>query len=200
MAGARERDLAVARVWANSLFALAAESGREDELLGELEGMVELLDRQPTLATLLASPAIDTEAKRALLEKALRGRASDLLVDALQVMRRKGRLVLIRAVAQTYRSEWLVRRHKVEVRVTSAVPLTEALREALRLAAAERTNRQPILVERIDPELLGGLVVAIGDEKIDSSVSTELEKMEIALLDRASRELLSGKSYFTEGQ
>jgi F-type H+-transporting ATPase subunit delta len=200
MAGAREKDLAVARVWADSLFALAAESGREDELLGELEGLVELLDRQPTLETLLASPAIDAEAKRALLEKALRGRASDLLVDALQVMRRKGRLVLLRAVAQTYRSEWLARRHKVEVRVTSAVPLSEGLREALRLAAAERTNRQPILVERVDPELLGGLVVAIGDEKIDGSVSTELEKMEIALLDRASRELLSGKSYFTEGQ
>ena len=200
MAGAREKDLAVARVWADSLFALAAESGSEDELLGELEGLVELLDRQPTLANLLESPAIDTEAKRALLEKALRGRSSDLLVDALQVMRRKGRLVLLRAVAQTYRAEWLARRHKVEVRVTSAVALSEALREALRLAAAERTNRQPILVERVDPELLGGLVVAIGDEKIDCSVSTELEKMQVALLDRASRELLSGKSYFTEGQ
>ena len=84
--------------------------------------------------------------------------------------------------------------------MTSAVALSEALREALRLAAAERTNRQPILVERVDPELLGGLVVAIGDEKIDCSVSTELEKMEVALRDRASRELLSGKSYFTEGQ
>lgn len=199
MAGAREKDLAVARVWADSLFALAAESGREDELSGELEGLAELLDRQPPLANLLESPAIDTEAKRALLEKALRGRASDLLVDALQVMRRKGRLVLLRAVAQTYRAEWLARRHKVEVRVTSAVALSEPLREALRLAAAERTNRQPILVERVDPELLGGLVVAIGDEKIDCSVSTELEKMEVALLDRASRELLSGKSYFTEG-
>lgn len=200
MAGAREKDLAVARVWADSLFALAAESGREDELLGELEGLVELLDRQPVLETLLASPAIDTEAKRVLLESALRGRASDLLVDALQVMRRKGRLILLRAVAQSYRSEWLERRHKVEVRVTSAVALSEPLREALRLAAAERTNRQPILVERVDPELLGGLVVAIGDEKIDSSVASELEAMKVALLDRASRELLSGKSYFTEGQ
>ena len=200
MAPAREKDLAIARVWADSLFALAAERGREDELLHELEGLVELIDRQPTLEVLLASPATDAEAKRVLLEKALRGRASDLLVDALQVMRRKGRLVLIRAVAQAYRAAWLERRHKVEVRVSSAVPLSEPLREALRLAAAERTNRQPILVERVDPELLGGLVISIGDEKLDSSVSTELDAMEIALLERASRELLSGKSYFTEGQ
>ena len=200
MAAAHEKDLAVSRVWAESIFALAAEHGREDEMLAELEGLVELLDRQPTLETLLASPAIDTEAKRALIEKALRGRASDLLVDALQVLRRKGRLSLARAVAQSYRAAWLERRHKVEVRVASAVPLSEGLREALRLAAAERTNRQPILVERVDPELLGGLIVAIGDEKIDCSVSTELEAMESALLGRASRELLSGKSYFTEGQ
>jgi F-type H+-transporting ATPase subunit delta len=198
MAGGIERQAGVAAVWSDALARLAAESGREDELLAELEGLVELLDRDAGLEALLSSPIVDDEAKRALLEKALRGRASDLLVDSLQVMRRKGRLGLLRAVAAAYRQEWLRRRNRVEVLVTSAVPLTDALRAELVRAAQARTGREPMLVEQVDPGLLGGLVVRIGDDKFDGSVARELSRLEEQLLDRASRELHAGKIYFAE--
>jgi F-type H+-transporting ATPase subunit delta len=198
MATDRSQQAAVARVWADSIVALAAAEKREDELLEELTSLVELLDRDADLDRLLASPLVDDEAKRALLERALRGRASDLLIDTLQVLRRKGRLGLVRAVAVAYREEWMRRRNRVEVRVTSAVPLSDDVRQEIRLAAAERTNQHPVLVERVDPALLGGLVVEIGDDKFDSSVARSLSRLEEALLARGSRELLSGKSYFTE--
>jgi F-type H+-transporting ATPase subunit delta len=198
MAGGIERQAGVAAVWSDALARLAAESGREDELLEELEGLVGLLDRDAGLEALLASPIVDDDAKRVLLEKALRGRASDLLADALQVMRRKGRLGLLRAVAAAYRQEWLRRRNRVEVRVTSAVPLTDALRAELERAARARTGREPLLVEKVDSALLGGLVVRIGDDKFDGSVARELSRLEEQLLDRASRELHAGKSYFAE--
>jgi F-type H+-transporting ATPase subunit delta len=114
------------------------------------------------------------------------------------VLRQKGRLGLLRAVAIAYRGEWLRRRHRVEVQVASAVPLSEALRAELVLAAASRTGREPVLVEHVDPALLGGLVVRIGDDKFDSSVARELGRLREILLDRASRELHAGKSYFAE--
>lgn len=203
MATDRSQQAAVARIWADSIVALASEktaaaAGREDELLEELDGLVELLDHERDLDALLSSPLVDDQAKRLLIEKALRGRASDLLVDTLQVLRRKGRLGLVRAIAHAYRVEWMRRRNRVEVRVTTAVPLGDDLRQEIRLAAAERTNQHPVLIERVDPKLLGGLVVEIGDDKFDSSVSRELERLRETLLARASRELLSGKSYFTE--
>lgn len=198
MAGGIERQAGVAAVWADAVVRLAAETGREDELRAELEGLVALLDREGDLEALLASPIVDDEAKRQLLERALRGRASDLLVDALQVMRRKGRLDLLRAVASAYRTEWLRRRNRVEVQVTSAVPLDETLREEVRRAAARRSGREPVLVEKVDPHLLGGLVVRIGDDKFDGSVARELDRLEESLLERASRELQAGTSYFEE--
>lgn len=198
MAGGIERQAGVAAVWADAIVRLAAEAGREDELLDELAAMVALLEREPELEGLLTSPIVDDEAKRKLLERALRGRASELLVDALQVMRRKGRLDLLRAVALAYRAEWLRRRRRVEVEVTSAVPLSDELREALRRAAARRAGREPLLVERVDPGLLGGLVVRIDDEKFDGSVARELARLEETLLERASHELHAGKSYFEE--
>jgi F-type H+-transporting ATPase subunit delta len=198
MAGGIERQAGVAAVWADAVVRLAAEAGDEDELLAELDGLVALLDREPELEALLASPIVDDEAKRGLVERALRGRASDLLVDALQVMRRKGRLELVRALARAYRVEWLRRRDRVEVEVASAVPLSDELREEVRRAAARRAGREPLLVEIVDPELLGGLVVRIGDDKFDGSVARELARLEETLLERASRELHAGKSYFEE--
>lgn len=198
MAGGIERQAGVAAVWSDAVARLAAESGREDELLAELEGVVAMLDRESGLEALLASPIVDDAAKRDLLERAFRGRASDLFVDLLQVLRQKGRLDLLRALAAAYRGEWLRRRNRVEVRVVSAVPLGDAAREALRAATARKTGHEPVLVERVDPALLGGLVVRIGDDKFDGSVARELGRLEEVLLDRASRELHAGKSYFEE--
>jgi len=198
MASGIEQQAAVAKIWSESLAKLAVAAGREDELLAELEELIELLDRQPDFESLLSSPIVDREAKRRLLESLLRGKASDLLVDTLQVMRRKGRLDLLRALAAAYREDWLRRRDRVEVRVVSAVPLDDALRVALRDAAARRTGREPILVESVEPAILGGLVVTIDDDKFDGSVARELTRLEEDLLARASSELHAGKSYFEE--
>jgi F-type H+-transporting ATPase subunit delta len=197
MAGA-DLENPVARVYAESLIRLAAEDRREDEVRDELEALAGVVDSAPALARFLESPLVEDQAKRATLEDALRGRVSDLVVDGLQVMRRKGRLGLLRAVAHAYRELWIERRNRVEVRVTSAVALSDELRARLVQALARRTGREPMLVERVDPELLGGLVVSIGDDKIDSSVATRLERMHGDLLARASRELLEEKSYVTD--
>ena len=196
MAGADQGN-PVARVYAESLIRLAAEQGLEDEVRDELEALAGIVDTDGALANFLDSPLIEDEAKRATLEDALRGRASDLVVDTLQVMRRKGRLGLLRAVAHAYRELWTARRNRVDVRVVSAVALSDELRGLLERALAKRTGREPVLIEKVEPGLLGGLVISIGDDKIDSSVATGLERVHGDLLARASRELLEQKSYVT---
>lgn len=192
------QHLAVAGVYAEALLALAAAEGREDVLLEELDGMVDLLDRQSDLERFLASPLADPQQQSELIEKALRGRASDILVDTLQVMRRKGRLQLVRAVAATYRAQWLRLKGRVEVAVTTAVPLTAELRGKLIEAANRATGKTAQILEKVDPALLGGMVVRMGDQKLDRSVATEVARLGAALMARASSELLSGKSYVTE--
>jgi F-type H+-transporting ATPase subunit delta len=192
------QHLAVAGVYAEALLALAAAQGSEDALLEELDGLVDLLDRQSDLERFLGSPLADPQQQSALLEKALRGRASDILVDTLQVMRRKGRLQLVRAVASTYRAQWLRLKGRVEVSVTTAVPLSDELRAKLHDAANRATGKTAQILERVDPALLGGMVVRVGDQKLDRSVATEVARLGAALVARASSELLSGKSYVTE--
>ena len=186
------------RVWSDAIFTLAEKQpagNAADEMLAEWNGLVELFDRQPGLETLFASPLVSFDEKRELVEKAFRGKASDLLVDALQVMRSKGRLWLVRAVAEAFRKTWLERRGQIEVEVTSAVTLSPEQRQSITAAAAKFTGRQAILVEAVDPDLLGGFVLRAGDRKFDGSVARELERIKENLLARASRELLSGREY-----
>ena len=201
MANVVDKQIAVARVWADALFNLASAAGRDDEMLAELEGLVEVADSEPRLIELLVSPLVDDRTKEGLIEKLLRGKASDLVVDTLQVMRRKGRLGLTRALIRAYRELWMKRRNQVEARVASAVPLDDAQRAALRAelakALAYRSGREPVLVERVDPELLGGLVISVGDIKLDSTVANELARLGAGLMARAADELLSDKSYVT---
>ena len=73
--------------------------------------------------------------------------------------------------------------------MTTAVPLTPALRAGLAEALAKFTGKTPDLIERVDPAILGGLVVEVGGEKIDSSLSNQLHDAGLMLAQRAAQEL-----------
>lgn len=195
MANAEEQQGGVAQIYADALLALAEERGVADQVLDELGGLADLASRDRALADFLASPLVEPETRAKTFEKLLRGRASDLLVDALQVMNRKGRVALLPEIAAAYREGHRRLRGRVQVFVTSAVPLTDPLRETLRAAAAHYTGKTPEIVESVDRELLGGMVVRVGDERIDSSVRTRLRGLSGALLRRASQEVQSGSRY-----
>ncbi len=193
-----DKELAVARLYARSILDLASRQGSEEATLGELAELADLARESRDFGRLLRDPLLGTEAVGRTLETLFRGKLSDLTVDALQVMRRKGRLALVPEVAETFRREHQAARGIVDVHVVSAVPLSPALKERLAAAVDRHTGRRSHLVETVDPDILGGLVVRVGDEKIDTSVARELSRLGGALLARASSEILSGKAYTAE--
>jgi F-type H+-transporting ATPase subunit delta len=189
MASVDDRELALGRIYAKAMLDLAEERGEADALLDELAAVVEYLDRDPDFERFLASPLIDEKDRAASVETLLRGRASDLLVDALQVINRKGRLGALRAIAEAYRQEHRDLRGLVDVYVKTAVPLTGPLRERLAAAVVRFTGKRPDLFERVDPAILGGMVVDVAGQKIDASVAARLREMGAALARRASEEI-----------
>ena len=188
-----DKQLAIARVYARSILELAESRGVTDSLLGELEDLIKLVDRDPQLAGFLANPLIDSAERKASLEKIFRGRASDLMVDSLQVINRKGRLAMLPTIVAALRQERQELRGEIEVEVATAVPLSDALRQRLQTAVDRFSGKKSRLIEAVEPGLLGGMVLRLGDQKIDSSVSRELEKMNEALAARTSREILQAR-------
>lgn len=187
-----DKHRAVARVYAEAMLQLAAAAGTAAALRDELDSLAALARTNPAFADFLANPSIDDDERRESLERMFRGKLSDLAVDALQVLNRKGRSALLPAVAAEYRRADDERQRRVEVRVTSARPLTDDQRGRLAAAIERRTGYAASFDERVDPSLLGGLVVQIGDEKTDGSAVTRLHNLTAALLARASREIHSG--------
>ncbi len=198
MAKVDDRDLPLGRLYAEAMLRLAEERGQGDALLEELQELVALLDQNPRLDDFLASPLVDGKVRAQVIEETFRGRASDVLVDSLQVINRKGRLAFLRTVAEAYRIAHRDLRGWVEVHVRTAVPLTEALRSRVRNAAAASTGKKPTLAERVDPALIGGIVIEAEGRKIDASVLTRLLEVRDALRNRASEEIISGTPYVAE--
>ncbi|MEM7050942.1 MAG: ATP synthase F1 subunit delta [Acidobacteriota bacterium] len=192
MSSFSDEMIAIARVYSSAMLDLAQQKGEADSLLQELQSLAALVETDDAFRDFLSSPLVDADKRRDSLDKMFRGRASDLLVDALQVLNRKGRIGLLPAVAATFQEEHLRQANRVEARVTSAIPLNDDQRQRLVSSIEAKTGRQATLIEAVDADLLGGMIVQIGDQKSDSSVATQLANLSEKLLTRASRQIQSG--------
>ncbi|MEM6794238.1 MAG: ATP synthase F1 subunit delta [Acidobacteriota bacterium] len=190
MAKINDEDIAVARVYSRALLALAEEGGKAEEALEELAWLAEYASSDESFRHFVSSPMVDEEARASSIEKMFRGRLSDLLVDTLQVVNAKGRLSLLPAIAETYRQDHQDLRGHVDVQVATAVPLTDEIRARVVETVERFSGRQPALQEVVDPSLIGGIVLRVGDKKIDASVKNEVNKYRKLLLDLADREIL----------
>jgi F-type H+-transporting ATPase subunit delta len=133
-----------------------------------------------------------------LLERVLRRRANDLIVNTMQVMNRKGRGGLFRALVHAYTEELEGIEGVVRGSVTTAVPLSKAMKEKLVEVLARGSGKTVVLDESVDESLLGGMVLRIGDRKFDSSVARELWRMGERLEDRGSEHLQKMAGKLTE--
>lgn len=195
MAGRSDEGLAIARVYAAAMLRLAEARGETDFLLAELQDIAARIGENGELATFLSSPTVDRETRRKVIEKLFRGKHSDLFVDSLQVLNRKGRLGLLRSVAEAYAFAREEQRGLVRVKVRTAIPMTTELRAGLKKAAGRYSGKEADLVETLDESLIGGLVVQIGDEKFDGSVLGRLKRLGDAMSNRAAHEVYSGRMH-----
>jgi F-type H+-transporting ATPase subunit delta len=129
----------------------------------------------------------------------LRGRASDLLVDSLQVINRKDRLAILDQILVAYKAAHRELLGQVEVYVSTAVPLSDEQRADIRERSTRYTGKEVLLVERVVPDLLGGVIVQIGDQKVDMSVRRDIELLASRFAARLSKEMLASQSFGIEG-
>ncbi len=189
MAKADDKQIAVAQVYSRAMHDLAVSRDEADALAEELEQLAAYLEEHADLATFFASPLIDPDDRAKSLERLFRGKASDLLVDSLQVINRKGRLGLLGAVAETYHLLHQEHLGRVDVHVSTAVELTQTTRARLESVLEQYSGRQPQLIEQVDPSLIGGIVLKIDDQKIDASVIHQIGRLRRALRERSEHEI-----------
>lgn len=176
----------LARVYAEALLASAAQAN-EAEGVGEQLAAVadELLANNPTVARFFDNPAVNRQQQSDALTAAFgtpQSGTSALFRKFLGVLHANGRLGLLRDIAAAYRVLQDQAAKRVRVTVRAATELTAEQTEALTQSLADTLNQTPILRVVVEPELLGGLIVQVGDRVYDTSVRSRLETLRTHLM------------------
>jgi F-type H+-transporting ATPase subunit delta len=188
----------IARTYAEALYRAAEEQGQVDAVYEQLVSLLDDLlpaDRQDWL--FFANPTIGREHKQSVIEKLFKGRASDLFYNFLQVLNQHERLELLRAIRVEFRKLRDERDRVLRVPVRTAVPLADDQRQRLEQGLHNYFQMNPVLEMTVDPDLLGGLIVRIGDMVYDSSVRTQVEKIRNDIIARSSHEIQSRRDRFS---
>lgn len=180
----------LAEVYAKALLGATEKSGTSESVLAELDSFVaDVLDKLPQFQATLFSLRVSHEEKVALLDKAFGGKMQGELLSFLKVLSRHGRFDVIRLIAKSAKSQLNKLRGRIDVFVTSAAPISNQLLEQIRAKIALLQKQEVTLITNIDPELLGGIKVRIGDKVYDSSLATQLKRMKEVALEQTDEKL-----------
>lgn len=187
---------ALTRNYAEAL--LNAGGDQVNAVVEELEAIqADILDIKPRFAAILGSPSISIAQKDQILVDTFEGRALPTVVHFLRVLNRHGRLGMLSSVTKEARSTLDRRQNRKPVTVRSAVPLDDGQQAALRDRLATMIQATPVITLEVDPSLIGGLVVQVGDDVYDASVRTGLERLRGRLIERKTHEIQSRRDHFS---
>jgi F-type H+-transporting ATPase subunit delta len=190
----------LARVYAQAALDAFSGAAEQETLLYELDAVVdEVLKPEPRIEQMFASELISDEDKIGMLDRLFGGRLSTGTLNFLKVLARHKRLNLIRNVAMACRELWQERSGRTPVDLETAFPVDPALEGEILSAFSHALGSDPVVQSRVNPELISGFVIRIGDRVYDASVRTRLEQMRQAMIDRAVDAIERGpKQFVTE--
>ncbi len=179
---AAQREIA-GRRYATAILEIARADGDLDSWLEAIDALEGLTDRTSYVDALQGDGMTD-EQFQAIVRRVYPA-ATTKQVNLFRLLRRKSRLSLGPSIAAFFREMVDVERGVVRATVTSAVELDDARRAALLQRLSEETGQEVVLEERVDPELLGGLVIRVGDRLMDGSARSRLRDLR-SRLEQAS--------------
>ncbi len=169
----------VAERYAGALFELARANNSVDSIERSLDNFLGLLRNSADLRRFVLSPMFSNAEQEQGLSAILKSTGdTGLAHDFLLVLAKNRRLFAVENVIKAYKSFSAKERGEVEAEVISAVPLTTAQTQDLTDTLRQKLGKTPKLTATVDPKLLGGLIVRVGSQMIDTSLRTKLKNLE----------------------
>ncbi len=185
-------------VYAQALVGAAEQAKVTESVIQEFDSLIDdVLDHLPKLEAVLGSAFVEEEAKEAMLTKAFASKASPVFLNFLKVVARHNRLDILRLIHLAVHEEYNKVRNRVRVLVSTATPLDKAAENRIADEVQKRLHLQPVIDQQVRPELIGGIVLRIGDRVFDGSVATQLERLREKMLNRSVHEIQSRRDRFS---
>ena len=166
----------IAQVWARALFEVAKEHDLLDQVREDLGAFVDALNENRDLMVFFFSPYFSTQEKKDGLERAVTG-AEPVFMNFLEALIERHRMPAIFRIQARYEVLWEDERDLLPVEVTSAVELDKAIVTSIGDRIGEQTKRTVELSSKVDPDILGGIVLRVGNVVLDASIRNRLEQL-----------------------
>jgi F-type H+-transporting ATPase subunit delta len=187
----------IADVYAKALLDTTQRAGSTATVMGEFDAvMSEIVDRFPKFDTVLTSVLVSPDEKSAAIDRVIKGRVSETILNFLKVVARHGRLDCLRAIHCQTHALYDKLRRRIPVRLTTAGPVDAASLERIAQDLRSKLGGEPIFQQETDPNLIGGAVLRIGDTVYDGSIANQLHNLRQQILDRSVHEIQSRRDRF----
>lgn len=188
------------KTYARALLGAALRDQASEQVIDQLRVIVtDALGGNPKLAAAFESPRVSAAEKSRIIDRLFGDSVHPVLLRLMKVMADRGRLGFLAAVSQAADAlhDEVIGRVVAEVR--TAVPLSEELRNEVTQRLSQSLGKQVRLQESVDPSLVGGMVIRVGDTVYDSSVASRIDKIGRAARDGFARQLLQQSDRFASG-
>ena len=170
-------DIRVASRYAKSLIELADEKGVLEEVSADMQLLHNVISESRDFRLLLENPILKSDKKLAVLNSIFTGKVQPMTLMFFNIVAKKGRESVLVYMAEEFRKQYNILKGIQVAKVTSATPLAAGDRKELIARLEAQTGKTIQLEETIDPTLIGGFLLRIGDRQIDSTVKNKLRRL-----------------------
>ncbi|WP_411274287.1 ATP synthase F1 subunit delta [Daejeonella sp.] len=170
-------EIQVASRYAKSLIDLAGEQRSVEEVKGDIELFLETCRENPELQAILKNPIISLDKKTNILDGLFSGKVHEMILSFFKIVIRKGRSGILFATAKEFINQYNVLNNVVKATVTSAAPLSQENISKIEEVVKQSTKGEVVLSSVVDPKLIGGFILKVGDKQFDTSISSKLNKL-----------------------
>jgi F-type H+-transporting ATPase subunit delta len=167
-------------MYGQALYEAADDKGELKQAHGDLQAIGRAMAENRTLSRVLFNPAFPQAGKKQILEKLTAG-SSTVVRHAVLVLVEHGRITALADMIDAFEERYARQQRQLEVELTTAIPIDEAQAELLRARLAAQTGADIALTRKVDPLIVGGLVLRVRDLLIDASVRGKLDSLRLSL-------------------
>ncbi len=166
----------IARVYAQALFEAAQDAGKLDEIHEQLDAFADAMNESNDMRVFFFSPYFSSTEKREAIKASVSGAAEEL-INFLELLAEKHRMPAIFHIRRRLDDLWAEAKKRLEVTLTSAVELDSDVVDKVGAEIERQTDREIDMTADVDPDILGGLVLKVGNRVLDASLRSKLERL-----------------------
>jgi len=170
-------EIQVASRYANSLLDLAQERNTLDAIKSDLESFLAVLKATPELKAALRNPIISPDKKFSIVKEVFSPSVNEIVIRFFKIVISKGRAEVLYETAKEFVNGYNRINGVIKASIVSAIPLTDENKAEVQRVVEEATQKKVLLKTLVEPDLIGGFVLTVGDKQFDASISSSLSKL-----------------------